>query len=135
MRYALLAALLAAAAPAMAQTGPGDIRYQSVEELKKTAADLEETVKQQPGNVELYIKLGFTYTRLEKADEAQKAFENAARLDPTKAITHYMLGLIYEKKGLKEKARAAWKTCLETAAEPHLRETARKHLHHLSANQ
>ena len=134
MRYILLAAFLAAAAPTPAQAGPGDIRTQSVEELKKTAADLEEAVKQQPENAELYIKLGFTYTRLERADDAMKAFENAARLAPARAITHYMLGLIYEKKGLKDKAIAAWTACLQNAVEPHLRETARKHLHCLSAD-
>ena len=133
MRYILLAAFLAAAAPSMAQAGPRDIRSQSVEELKKDAADLEEAVKKQPDNAELYIKLGFTYTRLEKADDAQRAFENAARLAPAKAITHYMLGLIYEKKGLKDKAIASWTACLQYAVEPQMRETARKHLHHLSA--
>ena len=132
MRYILLAAFLTVVSPAMAQTGPRDIRVQSVAELKQTAVDLEAAVIQQPDNSELYIKLGFTYTRLEKADDAQKAFENAARLDPKRAITHYMLGLIYEKKGLKDKAIAAWKVCLDNAAEEHLRETARKHLHHLT---
>jgi len=134
MRYILLAAFIAAAAPGMAQTGPRDIRVQSIEELTKTAAELEEAIKQQPANAELYIKLGFTYTRLERADDAQRAFENAARLAPGKAITHYMLGLIYEKKGLKDKAISAWTACLQTAVEPQMRETARKHLHHLSAN-
>ena len=134
MRYILLAALLAAAAPAMAQGGPRDIRSQSAAELKITAADLEEAVKKQPENAELYIKLGFTYTRLEKADDAQRVFERAALLAPEKAITHYMLGLIYEKKGLRDKAIASWTACLKNAVEPHMRETARKHLHHLSAN-
>lgn len=134
MRYILLTALIAAAAPAMAQAGPGDIRTQSAEELKTTAAYLEEAVKQQPGNAELYIKLGFTYTRLERADDAQRAFENAAVLAPGRAITHYMLGLIYEKKGLKAKAIAAWTACLKNAVEPKMIETARKHLHNLSAD-
>ena len=134
MRYLLLAAFLAAAAPALAQGEPRDIRTQNVEELKKTAADLEDAVKLQPANAELYIKLGFTYTRLEKADDAQRVFERAALLAPEKAITHYMLGLIYEKKALKSKAIAAWTACLKNAVEPHMRETARKHLHHLSDN-
>jgi len=134
MRYALMTLLLAAAVPVLAQSAPRDIRTQSVQELKQTAAELEEAVKRQPGNAELYIKLGFTYTRLEKADDAQRAFESAVLLDPKRAIAHYMLGLIYEKKGLKDKAIASWQACLDNAAEPHLRETARKHLHHLSAN-
>ena len=131
MKYLLLAVLLAAPA------APGrwdSAKHLSVEELTKNAAALEEAVKQAPADIELYIRLGFTYTKLEKADDAQKAFENAVRLDPKRAVAHYMLGLIYEKKGLKEKAIAAWKACLENATEPHGRETAIKHLHHLRTN-
>jgi hypothetical protein len=43
-----------------------------------------------------------------------------------------MLGLIYEKKGMKDKALAAWKTCLENTQDPRLRETAMRHIHHIS---
>jgi len=82
--------------------------------------------------VELYIRLGFTYARLKEADEALQAFENVVRLDHKKTIAYYMLGLIYEKQGLKDKAIAAWKACLDNASEPRMRETARKHLHHLA---
>ena len=96
-----------------------------------TQSLLEQALILQPVNVELHIKLGFTYTRLGKADEAQRSFETAARLDPKKAIAHYMLGLIYEKKGLKAKAIASWQSCLDTAADPHMRETAIKHLNTL----
>ena len=135
MRFILLAFFLAAAPVSWAQTPPGegnkDIKQQSEQELKKTAADLEEAVKQHPEKVELHIRLGFTFTKLAKIDEARKSFETAVKLDPKKAIAHYMLGLIYEKKGLKDEAISAWKACLENADEPRLRETALKHLHHL----
>ncbi len=132
----LLMAVLLTAAPAFAAEGRWDSGKQhSAEELNKNAAELELAVKQDSANVELYVRLGFTYAKLEKADDAQKAFENAVRLDPKKAIAHYMLGLIYEKKGLKEQAITAWKACLENAADHHIRETAQKHLHHLKANQ
>ena len=136
MRYLLISLFIAGAAPAMAQTAPAgaekDIRLQTPAELTMTAAGLEQALLTQPDSVELHVKLGFTYTRLGKADEAQRSFESAARLDPKKAIAHYMLGLIYEKKGLKDRAIASWKACLETAAEQHLRDTAIKHLNHLS---
>ncbi|MFA6435394.1 MAG: tetratricopeptide repeat protein [Elusimicrobiales bacterium] len=135
MKYLLLAVFLVAAAPgtrAWSDEGRWDSgRPLSTAELKTRAAALEEAVKLEPADIELYIRLGFTYAKLEQADDAQKAFENAVRLDPKKAIAHYMLGLIYEKKGLKENAVAAWKACIENTAEPRLRETALKHLHHL----
>lgn len=134
MNYLLISLFLAGAVPAMAQTaGPDkDIRLQTPAELVATAAQLEQAVITQPKNVELHIKLGFTYTRLGRVDDAQRSFENAVSLDPKRAIAHYMLGLIYEKKGLKDKAIAAWKACLETAVEPHIRETALKHLTNLT---
>ncbi len=137
MRYLLFSLLFAGAAQAVAQTAPAgaekDIRLQTPAELARTATELEQALILRPENVELHIKLGFTYTRLGKADEAQRAFETAARLDPKKAIAHYMLGLIYEKKGLKARAIAAWQACLDTAADQHMRETAIKHLNTLNA--
>ena len=136
MKYLLFSIFIAGAALAWAQVppaGPGtDIRVQTPAELTKTAAELEQQVVRQPKNVDLYVKLGFTYTRLGKADDAQRAFENAVRLDPKKAIAHYMLGLVYEKKGFKDKAVAAWRACLESPAEQRLHDTARKHLHLLT---
>jgi len=137
MRYLLLAVLLTAAIPQALRAGG---RWEAdgqrgADELRKDAAALEEQVKLDPGNVELYIRLGFAYTKLENADGARKAFESAVRLDQKMAIVHYMLGLIYEKKGLRDKAIAAWKACLENAAEPRMRETAKKHLHHLGAGR
>lgn len=135
MRYLLFFLLFAGAAQAGAQTATAgadkDIRLQTPAELARTATELEQALILQPANVELHIKLGFTYTRLGKADEAQRSFETVARLDPKKAIAHYMLGLIYEKKGLKAKAIASWQACLDTAADPHMRETAIKHLNTL----
>ena len=133
MKYLSLAFLLACAAPQAQAAGIGQEagKHQSVEELIKDAAALEAAITQNPGNIELHLRLGFAYSRLEKADDAQRAFESVVRLDSKRAIAHYMLGLIYEKKGLRERAIDSWKACLDNAAEQHLRETALKHLHHL----
>ncbi|MEI7481614.1 MAG: tetratricopeptide repeat protein [Elusimicrobiota bacterium] len=135
MKYFLLmffsAAMALPVARAYSDEGHWSGKHLSVQELENNAVTLNGAIKQDPANVELYIKLGFTYAKLEKADEAQTAFENAVRLDPKKAIAHYMLGLIYEKKDLKDKAIAAWKACLETATEQWMSEKALKHLHHL----
>ena len=136
MKLFLTYLLLACAAPAMAQALPGgidkDIRVQTQEELKTTVSALEEAVKLKPAEVDLRVKLGFAYTRLGKADEAQRAFESAVSLDPKKAIAHYMLGLVYEKKGLTVQALAAWKACLDNTLYPRMRDTAKRHIHHLS---
>lgn len=132
MKYLLLALLLALPALLKAEPPPPNDSPETILQLKKEAAALEQQVKTSPKETELYVKLGFTYARLHQADEAQQAFETAVSLNPQKAIAHYMLGLIYEKKGMHEKAITAWKACLENTQDPRLRETAHRHLHHLS---
>lgn len=126
-----------AAAAAFAQTAPSGqesgLTPQAAAELTRTAADLERQLAALPENIDLHLKLGYTYTRLGRADDAQRAFENAVRLDPKRAIAHYMLGLIYEKKGLRDRAVAAWRACLDNTADPGLRNTAIKHLNNLGA--
>ena len=132
MKYLLMALLLASPALLAAEPPAFNDSPEKIEQLKKEAAAMEQQVKASPRDTELYVKLGFTYARLRQADDAQRAFEAAVTLDPKKAIAHYMLGLIYEKKGLREKAVAAWKACLENTQDPRLRETAVRHLHHLA---
>jgi len=127
--FFLLTALLSAAPTPQQHKETPEVRAQ----LKQDAAALESQIKTYPTDPKLYIKLGFTYSRLELADDAQRAFEGAVNLDPKKDAAHYMLGLIYEKKGLKDKAIAAWKACLETTSDPRMRDTAIRHLHHLTA--
>lgn len=122
-------ALLAAEPPQPPPQGlPPEVRAQ----LQKEASALETQIAANQNDCELYVKLGFTYARLEQADDAQRAFEKAITIDPKKDIAYYMLGLIYEKKGMKDKAITAWKTCLEVSQDPRLRDTAERHLHHLS---
>ncbi|OGS12577.1 MAG: hypothetical protein A2234_06320 [Elusimicrobia bacterium RIFOXYA2_FULL_58_8] len=123
--------------PALAATAQSAPRQQKEtpvarEQLRTEAAAIEQQVKANPADTELYMKLGFAYSRLEQADDAQRAFEGAVNLEPKKAAAHYMLGLIYEKKGLRDKAIAAWKACLDNTQDPRMRDTATRHLHHLS---
>lgn len=129
--FFFIPALLAAEPPRQQQKETPEVRAQ----LAKDAAALEAQIlarAAQP-DPELYMRLGFTYSRLQQADDAQRAFEGALRIDPKKAGAHYMLGLIYEKKGMKDKAIAAWKACLENTTDPRMRDTAMRHLHHLTA--
>ncbi|MEI8345785.1 MAG: tetratricopeptide repeat protein, partial [Candidatus Omnitrophota bacterium] len=82
-----MAFFLTAAAPQAAQAQEHEGRWNSgkqlsAEELTKNVAELELAVKQNPADIELYIRLGFTYSKLGKADDAQKAFESAVRLNP-----------------------------------------------------
>jgi len=137
MKRLLLAALffvpgvLCAEPPAPPPNDPPEV----VARLKQEAAALEQQARTTPKDTEVFVKLGFTYARLKQADDAQRAFETAVSLDPKKAVAHYMLGLIYEKKGMTSQAIAAWKACLENAGDPQMRNTAERHLHHLTVKR
>ena len=128
MKKILIAALLALPALRAGAEVPPELR----EQLKKEAAQLEVQAAAAPKDAELRVRLGLTYSRLEQADEAQRAFEAALTLDPKNAGAHFMLGLIFEKKGLRDRAIAEWKACLENAADPRMKEKAAKHLKQLS---
>ncbi|MCG2725250.1 MAG: tetratricopeptide repeat protein [Elusimicrobia bacterium] len=132
MKFILLLLLLAVTF-AVAASPNADELAEARQEMQKIAANLEENIKLEPEKVDLYVQLGFIYSKLDKIDEAQKAFENAVRLDPKNAKSHFMLGLIYEKKGLKNKAIAAWQSCLDNAVKKKTRKIAIKHLHFLRA--
>ena len=81
------------------------------------------------GNAELHVHLAFIYKKLGLTDDAQREFEEAVRAEPAKAEASFMLGLLYEKKGLRDKARASWAACAEHATDEGMKETAQRHLH------
>lgn len=128
---ALALAVMAAGLAAVALLRlPGLGQDQDPEAVRAKQA-IEEALKKDPLNSELWLHLGFACKKLQDVDGSQKAFEKTVELNPKSASAHYMLGLIYEKKKLKEKAIAAWKACLKHATEPQMKEIAEKHLHHL----
>ena len=92
---------------------------------------IEAAIAKDPGNSELWLHLGFACKKLDDVEGSQNAFEKAVSLNPRSASAHYMLGLIYEKKKLKEQAIASWKACLANATDDQMKEIARKHLAHL----
>ncbi len=133
MRSYLLAALLFIPALAAAEPPPPPPETpETIAQLNKDAESLQQQIKASPKDAELRVKLGFTYMRLRRHDDAQRCFEEAVQLDPKKAVAHYMLGMIYEKKGMKDKALASWKACLENTQDPAMKDTASRHIHHLS---
>lgn len=124
-RYALIVAALAVLAWLWPRRGLAE----PSQDLEVTQQVLVQAIQAHPGNAELEVHLGFVDQKLGDVEGAQKAFEQAVKDDPKKAEAFYMLGLIYEKKGMNAQALQAWKSCLASAKEPGMRQTAQKHLH------
>ena len=97
-------------------------------QAKQAREVLLEGLKKYPENAVLWLQLGFNEKRLGDVDAAQRAFEKVVSLNPQNADAYYMLGLIYEKKKLKDQAVAAWKSCLANTKEDPIKEVAQKHL-------
>jgi cytochrome c-type biogenesis protein CcmH/NrfG len=123
---ALLFLLLLAPQTRAAETGPIH------DQKERATAALEQTVKADPNNSELWLHLGFAHRKLGEIDQAQKAFEKAAFLNPKEEDAFYMLGLIYESKHQNPKALNAWKNYLAAETDAGKRATAENHIHHLS---
>lgn len=124
-RALVLAAVLAGSA--FAEEAP-----RNVEQKERAVAALEQAIKADPNNAELWVLLAFANRKLDRIDKAQEAFEKASSLDPRNQESLYMLGLIYEKKDRKADALRVWKQYLEVSTNPEKRAVAEKHIHHLS---
>lgn len=99
---------------------------------QRTTQVLENAVKADPGNADLWLHLGFAYRKLSQLDSALTAFEKAASLNPQGTDARYMLGLIYESKQQTAAAEKYWKEYLAIERDPAKRQTAENHLHRLS---
>lgn len=107
-----------------------DLRVEgkNTEEVLRVKAVIEGAIREEPANSELWVHLGLVNRKLDRLEEARQAFERAAELNPRNANAHFMLGLLYEKTGQKDRAVAAWEGCLQNATEDGMRGIAEKHL-------
>jgi len=99
---------------------------------ERAAAALEQDIKTDPNNAELWLHLGFAYKKMGKIDQARQAFEKVTALNPHESDSFYMLGLIYESQHNSTAAQKAWKEYLAAETDANKRAIAEKHIHHLS---
>jgi len=69
---------------------------------------LERLVRRYPRDPELRLTLGRLYLALDQGDSALGELEEAARLDPTLAPAHTLLGFEYAYRGRIARAREHW---------------------------
>lgn len=99
-----------------------------IERLKRARGAMKKNVEADPENFQLWLHLGFIEHKLGDLEAAQAAFEKVVSLEPSETAAHYMLALIYEKKGQNDKAIAAWQACVAHSKDPNLLAIANKHL-------
>jgi len=99
---------------------------------ERAVSALQQAVKDDPSNAELWLHLGFAYRKAAQIDDAQHAFEKSVSLNAGEADAYYMLGLIYESKHQTQEAEKAWKSYLAAETDASKRAVAEKHIHHLN---
>lgn len=68
-------------------------------------------------SADMLVRMGRAALALQRTDEALQLLERAAFLNPDYAATHFYLGTVYRRKGLRRKAHGAWRRYLEMAGE------------------
>jgi cytochrome c-type biogenesis protein CcmH/NrfG len=102
------------------------------EQKERAIAALDQAIKADPSNSELWMHLGYACRKVEDFDRARQAFEKASSLDPKNQEALFMLGLIYEKMKQPQDALRIWKQYLSVATDPEKRDKAQNHIHRLS---
>ena len=66
---------------------------------------------------DMLVQMGKATLALDRVNEALQYLERGIFLNPEFAASYYYIGQAYQRKGLKNKARSAWRTYLEKANE------------------
>ncbi len=64
---------------------------------------------------DMLVQMGKAALAITDIDKSQEYLEQAIFLNPDYASSYYYLGQVYQRKGLKNKARSAWRNYLERA--------------------
>jgi len=57
-----------------------------------------------------YANLGWAYLNLNKPREAEESYRAAVQLQPRFSQAHYFLGVVLDRQGRKDEAKAAFRT-------------------------
>lgn len=81
--------------------------------------EYERILRQGFQSADMLAQMGRAALALGRTDDALQYLERARFLNPDFVLTHYYLGQAYRRKGLRNKARSAWRHYLENATEWH----------------
>lgn len=81
-----------------------------------------------PKNLAQWKRLAMISRHLGDEKGTEEALVKAEALAPKDAGVNFMRGLLHEKRGEAAKAAAAFRTCLDAAVQPKIKELCAKHL-------
>jgi superkiller protein 3 len=92
--------------------------YSSLRQPEKAVEEFQKAIAKQPTNADLYESLGDEYQKLSRFDDAMKAYEQEAKLDPHNGIALYNLGKIDVERGDPAAGVALLRQAVEAHSSP-----------------
>ncbi len=80
-------------------------------------AEYERLLRRGFQSPDILVQMGRAAIALERIDEALEYLQRASNLSPDYAPAYFYLGQAYQKRGLRNRARAAWRRYLERSEE------------------
>ena len=87
-------------------------------QLEGIAAELRRRVRENPDDLDSYLKLGAIYQKLNRLDDAISAYKRAKQLDPENLQIRLALGTLYEARGDLDRAIAEYEEALRISDMP-----------------
>lgn len=128
------ALVLLLAGPAMA--GDAKPPREKIRDKAALAEAREKTMRElerDPKSLAQWKRLAMIERHLGDEKGTEAALAKAAALDPKDAGVNFMLGLLHEKRADRAKAAAAFRVCLDHAAQAKIKELCAKHLRRTEA--
>ncbi len=100
---------------------------EKIEQIKATISSSKKPLKE-------YIQIAHLYLDIEDYNAAEEYFLKSLMLEPDNPNIHYMLAMLYEKKGDKIKAIESWKYVIKHSKNKKITEIAQKHIEILSSD-
>lgn len=132
MRNGILATLtlfvIAGVIGGCASTSNTGTRVLGKGDYERAATLYRERLQKTPDKAELWRGLGIAYYQLDSLDAASDAFSKATELSPNDASSVFYRGMIAERKGNFDGARASYRKYLSMNGDPRLQSEAKKRL-------
>jgi len=105
--------------------------YERLGRIQEAYTELQLAANLNPNDSRIHLVLGLVASRAGNIDVAQRALEQSISLDSNSVASYHHLALIYEKKGMKERALESWTRFIQLNQDVSLRQMAEKHIRYL----
>jgi tetratricopeptide (TPR) repeat protein len=116
-----------------AQHFQSGLAYERLGRYEEAYTELQLAFALNQDDVQMAVALGVVACRLGRLDVAQRVLERSIAVDSNSVASYFQLALIYEKKGVSDRALDAWHRFAALTQDERLKGLAQKHIQVLDA--